>query len=124
MCGYLRQIRLRNLYVIKTRNSYTSNRSITQSGRGYDAYDLVRYAHESSRNPTSRLYQWDLGEFNQKGTVKTRWGTKEEYLSACKVAQEHGIQITVDAVLNVSLIFLYFSMEFGPEFNIFFFRLA
>jgi len=53
---------------------------------------------------THDLYQWDLGEFNQKGTVKTRWGTKEEYLRACKIAQEHGIQITVDAVLNVSLI--------------------
>jgi len=53
------------------------------------------------------LHQWDLGEFNQKGTVKTRWGTREEYLSACKIAQEHGIQITVDAVLGVSLIFFH-----------------
>jgi hypothetical protein len=57
-------------------------------------------------NP-SRFCKWDLGEFDQKGTVKTRWGTREEYLSACKVAQEHGLQITVDAVLNVSLIYLY-----------------
>lgn len=46
-------------------------------------------------------WQWDLGEFNQSGTVKTRWGTREELLSACKTAREHGIDILIDAVLNV-----------------------
>jgi len=55
-------------------------------GQGYDAYDL-----------------WDLGEFNQKGCVATRWGTKEELAHAIQVAKDHGIHVLIDAVLNVSL---------------------
>ncbi|PPQ82627.1 LOW QUALITY PROTEIN: hypothetical protein CVT26_001438 [Gymnopilus dilepis] len=62
------------------------NKAAEPKGRGYDAYDL-----------------WDLGEFKQKGTVKTRWGTREELLQGCKVAQEHGIDILIDAVLNHKL---------------------
>lgn len=46
--------------------------------------------------------QWDLGEFHQKGTVGTRWGTREELLHACNIAKQHGIDILIDAVLNVS----------------------
>jgi alpha-amylase len=34
---------------------------------------------------------WDLGEFDQKGKKRTNWGTKEELLSAIKVAKEKGI---------------------------------
>lgn len=45
--------------------------------------------------------QWDLGEFDQKGAVQTRWGTKEELLHACDVAKQHSIDILMDAVLNV-----------------------
>ena len=45
--------------------------------------------------------QWDLGEFDQKGTVATRWGTKDELIKACSVARENGIQVIVDVVLNV-----------------------
>ena len=30
----------------------------------------------------------DLGEFDQKGSVRTRYGTREEYLSGIKSAQE------------------------------------
>lgn len=52
-------------------------------------------------SPNPDLYQWDLGEFVHKGTVATRWGTREELLHACKVANEHGIDILIDAVLNV-----------------------
>ncbi len=61
---------------------------------------IVDSSLEEMYNP-HLLWQWDLGEFNQKGTVQTRWGTREEYLQACKVAQEYGIDILVDAVLNV-----------------------
>ncbi|KAF9475389.1 alpha amylase [Pholiota conissans] len=57
-----------------------------KGSRGYDAYDL-----------------WDLGEFNQKGSTRTRWGTRDELLQACKVAKEHGIDILIDAVLNHKL---------------------
>ncbi|KAF5326937.1 hypothetical protein D9619_004839 [Psilocybe cf. subviscida] len=62
------------------------NKAAETTGRGYDAYDL-----------------WDLGEFDQKGSVATRWGTREELLHACKVAQEHGIDILIDAVLGHKL---------------------
>nr|BAW15172.1 alpha-amylase [Pholiota microspora] len=62
------------------------NKAAEPKGRGYDAYDL-----------------WDLGEFDQKGSIKTRWGTREELLQACKVAKEHGIDILIDAVLNHKL---------------------
>ncbi|KAJ7035075.1 glycoside hydrolase family 13 protein [Mycena alexandri] len=62
------------------------NKGENQLGRGYDAYDL-----------------WDLGEFDQKGTVKTRWGTRDELLRACQVANAHGVDILIDAVLNHKL---------------------
>jgi alpha-amylase len=52
-------------------------------GRGYDVYD-----------------QYDLGEFNQKGTIKTRYGTKDEYLNAIKKAHENNISVYADIVLN------------------------
>lgn len=47
------------------------------------------------------FHQWDLGEFDQKGAVQTRWGTREELLHACDIARQHGIDILIDAVLNV-----------------------
>ncbi|KAA1467518.1 glycoside hydrolase family 13 protein [Dentipellis sp. KUC8613] len=58
-------------------------KATSKNGQGYDAYDL-----------------WDLGEFDQKGTVRTRWGTKDELVQAVKVAKQHGIDIILDAVLN------------------------
>ncbi len=57
------------------------------SGGGYDvgygAYDL-----------------FDLGEFDQKGTVPTKYGTREAYLVAIQTAQRCGIQIYADCVFN------------------------
>lgn len=50
---------------------------------GYGVYDL-----------------YDLGEFQQKGSVSTKYGTKEEYLKAVKTLQENGIGVIVDIVLN------------------------
>jgi len=50
---------------------------------GYDPYDL-----------------FDLGEFDQKGTVSTKYGTKEQYLEAIQALKEKGIQTIVDIVLN------------------------
>ncbi|WP_228429873.1 alpha-amylase [Chryseobacterium binzhouense] len=52
-------------------------------GRGYDVYD-----------------HYDLGEFFQKGTVRTRYGTKQEYLNAIQKAHECNIQVYADVVLN------------------------
>lgn len=50
---------------------------------GYDVYDL-----------------YDLGEFDQKGSVRTRYGTKDEYQQAVKALQDNGIQAIVDIVVN------------------------
>jgi alpha-amylase len=50
---------------------------------GYDVYDL-----------------YDLGEFDQKGSVRTKYGTKQEYLDAVKTAQAKGLQVYADIVVN------------------------
>jgi alpha-amylase len=52
-------------------------------GVGYAVYDL-----------------YDLGEFDQKGSVRTKYGTKSEYLAAIKALQDNGIQAYADLVLN------------------------
>lgn len=53
---------------------------------GYGVYDL-----------------FDLGEFDQKGSVRTKYGTKEEYLRAIQAAQAVGIRIYADVVFNHKL---------------------
>ncbi len=50
---------------------------------GYGTYDL-----------------WDLGEFEQQGTVRTKYGTKKELEEAIEVLHQQGIDILYDAVLN------------------------
>ena len=50
---------------------------------GYGVYDL-----------------FDLGEFDQKGTVRTKYGLKEEYLNAINQLKEVGIVPMADVVLN------------------------
>lgn len=50
---------------------------------GYDVYDI-----------------YDLGEFDQKGSVRTKYGTKEEYVRAVNAARDAGLQVYVDVVLN------------------------
>jgi len=50
---------------------------------GYGLYDL-----------------YDLGEFEQKGTVKTKYGTKDEYLKAIDEAHENNIKVYGDVVFN------------------------
>ena len=43
---------------------------------GYDPYDL-----------------FDLGEFDQKGGIPTKYGTKDQYLEAVKALKENKIQV-------------------------------
>lgn len=43
---------------------------------------------------------YDLGEFDQKGSVETKYGSKEEYLEAVKALQKNGIEVLADVVLN------------------------
>lgn len=58
-------------------------KAASPEGNGYDIYDL-----------------YDLGEFDQKGTRSTKWGSKEELLELCKVAKENDVGIYWDAVPN------------------------
>ena len=48
----------------------------SQADVGYGVYDM-----------------YDLGEFDQKGTVRTKYGTKEEYLDAIRSFHENGIKV-------------------------------
>ncbi|MGA0040967.1 MAG: alpha-amylase [Pirellulales bacterium] len=50
---------------------------------GYATYDL-----------------FDLGEFNQKGSIRTKYGTKEAYLKATRACRSYGIEVYADAVFN------------------------
>ena len=50
---------------------------------GYDVYDL-----------------YDLGEFDQKGSVRTKYGTKQEYITAINAAHSKGLQVYTDIVVN------------------------
>lgn len=58
-------------------------KAMNPSGNGYDIYDL-----------------YDLGEFNQKGAIATKWGRKHELQSFATQASELGIGLYWDAVLN------------------------
>jgi alpha-amylase len=43
---------------------------------------------------------YDLGEFDQKGSVRTKYGTKRQFLAAVAALQKAGLQVYADAVLN------------------------
>ena len=55
----------------------------SQEDVGYGVYDM-----------------YDLGEFDQKGTIRTKYGTKEEYIAAIQAFHEAGIRVFGDIVLN------------------------
>ena len=55
----------------------------SQEDVGYGVYDM-----------------YDLGEFDQKGTIRTKYGTKEEYLAAIRAFHAQGIRVYADIVLN------------------------
>jgi len=50
---------------------------------GYDCYDL-----------------YDLGEFDQKNSIPTKYGTKEEYLQAINAMHDQDIMVLADIVFN------------------------
>ncbi len=50
---------------------------------GYGVYDL-----------------YDLGEFDQKGSIPTKYGTRNEYLEAIVQLQQAGIEVYGDIVLD------------------------
>ena len=43
---------------------------------------------------------YDLGEFNQKGTIKTKYGSKDEYINCIMALKQAGIESYADIVLN------------------------
>ena len=43
---------------------------------------------------------YDLGEFDQKGSVATKYGTKDEYLESIIKLKQAGINVYADIVLN------------------------
>ena len=53
------------------------------SSIGYDIYDL-----------------YDLGEFDQKGSVRTKYGTKQQYVEAVRTARDAGLNVYLDIVTN------------------------
>jgi alpha-amylase len=61
-------------------------------------------AYKGTRGPESEGYDvydiYDLGEFNQKGSIRTKYGTKEEYTAAVQKARVSGLEIYIDIVLN------------------------
>ena len=54
-----------------------------RNDNGYATYDL-----------------YDLGEFEQKGSRSTKWGSKEDLVGFVKVASSYGVSVIFDAVLN------------------------
>jgi alpha-amylase len=50
---------------------------------GYDPYDY-----------------YDLGEFDQKGSIPTWFGSKQELLDLIRVAHDHGLTVLADMVIN------------------------
>lgn len=54
-----------------------------QQDEGYATYDL-----------------YDLGEFDQKGTVRTKYGTKQELQAAIEELHKNHIAVYLDAVMN------------------------
>jgi len=43
---------------------------------------------------------YDLGEFDAKGSVATKWGTKQELQALCREAQRLGMAVIFDAIFN------------------------
>ncbi len=43
---------------------------------------------------------YDLGEFDQKGTVRTKYGDRQQYLDAIQALHNVGIDVYADGVLN------------------------
>ena len=61
-------------------------------------------AYKGTRGPESEGYDvydiYDLGEFDQKGSVRTKYGDKQAYIDCVNYARQLGLQVYVDVVLN------------------------
>jgi alpha-amylase len=61
------------------------------------AYKSMDGDHDTGYAPYD-LY--DLGEFDQKGSVRTKYGTKDEFITAVKAVKDAGMVAYADIVLN------------------------
>jgi len=77
MAPELKMLGIDSLWIPPVTKGQSSNDS------GYGAYDL-----------------YDLGEFDQKGTVRTKYGTKQELLDAIATCKEQAIAVYIDLVMN------------------------
>lgn len=75
---YLNELGINNVWFPPAYKAAAGEASV-----GYDPYDL-----------------FDLGEFDQKGSIPTKYGTKDQYLDSIKTLKEKNIQVIVDIVLN------------------------
>ena len=74
---HLSQIGITSVWIPPCYKGLSSNDS------GYSGYDL-----------------YDLGEFDQKGTVRTKYGTKQELHDCIGALHDNGIAVYADVVLN------------------------
>ena len=74
----LKKIGIDSLWLPPAQKGMDGNKS-----PGYDCYDL-----------------YDLGEFDQKGSVATKYGTKQELIDAVATAQKAGLKVYADIVFN------------------------
>ena len=74
----LKRIGITSVWLPPPYKASNGNKSV-----GYDVYDL-----------------FDLGEFEQKGSVATKYGTKEEFLVAVRAVRKAGLHAYVDVVFN------------------------
>jgi len=66
-----------------------ATKAATPYTNGYDIYDL-----------------WDLGEFDQKGTIPTKWGSKLDLTKMVDTANKNGVGILFEkSIQKVSSIF-------------------
>lgn len=73
------------------------------AGLGIDAV-WIPPAHKGKDGPYSNGYDlydlYDLGEFDQKGSVRTKYGTKKELADAVDTLRKQNIRVYADIVLN------------------------
>lgn len=80
---FLARIGITSLWIPPASKAWGGIGGSSTSSVGYDVYDL-----------------WDLGQYNQMGTVRTKYGTKDQLIAAVKELHNKGIKVYFDAVLN------------------------
>lgn len=76
-------------------------RYIKELGIDYVWLPPAYKGHKGSQDSGYGVYDlYDLGEFNQKGSVETKYGSKHAYLQAIKALKNEGLKVMADIVLN------------------------